>query len=121
MSNTVAPATAAPWFDTGTLFTAAGATAAVITVTGVLQALFPDLPGRWVALVLALLIALSAISVWKLPWNYANVFVALINGLTTYAAAIGINTVFTAPPPSAVALAPPQPTQAPARHYRWWP
>ena|SRR5881296_788333 len=122
MSNGPVGPTGAPaqWFDVRTLFTAAGATTAVVIVTAVLQRLFPGLPAPWVALGLSLLIALVAISVQKLPLTVVTVFVALINGIMTYAAAVGINTVATESPPSTV-IGAPTPAPAPARYYRWWP
>ncbi len=103
------------WFDSQTLFTAAGSTTVVITVTAVVQRLLPKLPARWFAFALSLLIALLAISVQGLSWTWTSVFVALMNGVMTYAAAVGVNTVATAASPSGVAAAPPA-----ARSYRWW-
>lgn len=111
------PGGAAPqWFDKDTLFTAAGATAAVIAVTSVLQRLWAKLPARWFALVFSLALTLLAISVRQQGWTGINIFLALVNGLMTYAAAVGVNTVVTAPPGGA---APPT-AQAGVRSYRWW-
>ena len=103
------------WFDSQTLFTAAGSTTVVITVTAVVQRSLPTLPARWFAFALSLLIALLAISVQGLAWTWVSVFVALVNGVMTYAAAVGVNTVATAAPPGGVAAAP-----SAARSYRWW-
>jgi hypothetical protein len=103
----------AQWFDKETLFTAAGTTAAVIAVTSVLHRLWANLPAKWFGLCLSLLLALLAISVRQQGWTAINVLIALINGLMTYAAAVGINAVSTAAPgPAAPA--------APGRSYRWW-
>ena len=103
------------WFDSQTLFTAAGSTTVVITVTAVVQRLLPNLPARWLAFALSVLIAILTISVQGLSWTWISVFVALVNGVMTYAAAVGVNTVATAAPPSGVAAAP-----SAARSYRWW-
>ena len=103
------------WFDTQTLFTAAGSTTVVITVTAVVQRSLPKVPARWFAFGLSLLIALLAISIQGLSWTWVSVFVALVNGVMTYAAAVGVNTVATAASPSGVAAAPPA-----VRSYRWW-
>ena len=102
------------WFDKDTLFTAAGSTAAVITVTSVLQRFSPKFPARWFALGLSLTIALLSIPVHKQCWTIPNLLIALLNGVMTYTAATGINTVVTAPPEMTT------PTVA-LRTYRWWP
>jgi hypothetical protein len=106
LQGTAAPAP--QWFDKQTLFTAAGATTAVITVTAVVQRTFPKIPPRWFAFGLSLLIALFAIPVQGLDWSVVNVVVAVVNGIMTYAAAVGINTVVTTTPTAA------------AHSYRWW-
>ena len=72
-------------FDSQTLFTAAGSTTVVITVTAVVQRSLPKLPARWFAFALSLLIALLAISVQGLSWTWVSVVVALVNGVMTYA------------------------------------
>src|SRR5439155_3804410 len=110
-----AGATLPQWFDSQTLLTAAGSTTVVITVTAVVQRSLPTLPARWFAFALSLLIALLAISVQGLAWTWVSVFVALVNGVMTYAAAVGVNTVATAAAPSGLAAAP-----SAARSYRWW-
>jgi predicted membrane channel-forming protein YqfA (hemolysin III family) len=97
------------WFDKETLFTAAGSTAAVIAVTTVLQRFSPKFPARWFALILSLALALLSIPVHQQAWSLVNILIALLNGVMTYSAAVGINTVAT-------------PTPGVAHHaYRWWP
>jgi len=49
-----AGATLPQWFDSQTLFTAAGSTTIVITVTAVVQRSLPTLPARWFAFALSL-------------------------------------------------------------------
>ncbi len=111
-----APTPGSPqWFTTDTLFTAAGSTAAVITVTTVLQRLIPNFPARWFGLVLSLVLALLAISVRHSDWSVVNIFLATLNGLVTFAAAVGVNTAATAPP------IPPLGVKAiTGRSYRWY-
>lgn len=101
------------WFDKDTLFTAAGSTAAVIAVTSVLQRFSPKFPARWFALGLSLVLSLLSITVHHQCWGAVNILIALLNGLMTYTAAVGVNTVVTAPP----AAATPNITD---RTYRWW-
>ena len=105
----------ATWFTPATLFTAAGSTAAVIAVTTLLQRFSSRLPAKWFALGLAEILAVVAIGVQKQKWNADNVFVAVLNGLMTYAAAVGVNTAATAPPPAG-----PQPKAIVGQSYRWW-
>jgi len=112
--------TSAQWFDKETLFTAAGSTTVVITVTAILQRWWPNIPGRWVALGLSLVIALLAISARGESWTGLGAIIALMNGIMTYAAAIGINTVVTAPPPPPPPPSTGQGAQAAAPSYRWW-
>ena len=112
--------TSAQWFDKETLFTAAGSTTVVITVTAILQRWSTKTPGRWVALGLSLVIALLAISARGESWTGLGAIIALMNGIMTYAAAIGINTVVTAPPPPPPPPSTGQGAQAAARSYRWW-
>jgi len=104
------------FFTAESLFTAAGSTTAVITVTSVLQGLFPALPGRWIGLGLSFALTLIGNGVHGRPWNAVNLFLAFINGLVIYAAATGVNTVVTKPPaaPAAAAL-------RSGRSFRWWP
>src|SRR5256885_6155865 len=94
------------WFDTQPLFTAAGSTTVVITVTAVVQRSLPKLPARWFAFALSLLIALVASSVQGLPWTWVSVFGALVNGVMTYAAAACVNNGATAAWLSGVAATP---------------
>jgi hypothetical protein len=101
------------WFDKDTLFTAAGSTAAVIAVTSVLQRISPKFPAKWFALGLSLALSLLSISVRQQAWTAVNILIALLNGLMTYTAAVGINTVATT---SREAVAP----IATQRTYRWW-
>src|SRR2546428_9842237 len=99
-------ATLQQWFDIQTFSAAAGSTTVVITVTAVVQRSLPTLPARWFAFALSLLIALLATSVQGLAWTGVSVFVALVNGVMTYAAAVAVNTVATAASPSGLAAAP---------------
>lgn len=101
------------WFDKDSLFTAAGSTTAVMVVTSVVQRISPRFPARWFALGLSLALSLLSISVHQQAWTAVNILIALINGLMTYAAAVGVNTVVTTP------LAPVEPMLQ--RTYRWWP
>jgi hypothetical protein len=118
----------ATWFDPHTLFTAAGSTAAVIAVTTFLQRFSSKLPAKWFALALAEVLAVMAVGVLKQGWNAVNIFIAVLNGLMTYAAAVGVNTAATeAPQPAPSATATGAPLPGPAtkavggRSYRWWP
>jgi hypothetical protein len=100
-----------------TLFTAAGATTAVIAVTTILQGLIPRLPAKWVGLVLAFVITLLAIQVHSEEYTGVNVFVAIVNGFVIYAAAAGVNNVATQRPG---AVGAPEARGA-GRSMRWWP
>jgi hypothetical protein len=97
------------WFDKETLFTAAGSTAAVIAVTSVLQRFSPKFPSRWFAVGLSLALSLLSISVHHQSWGAVNILIALLNGVMTYSAAVGINTVATLPPEAGTHYT-----------YRWW-
>ncbi len=101
------------FFTVESLFTSAGITTAVVAVTSVLLGLFPNLPAKWFALGLSLILALLDISVHHLGWSGLNVFVAVLNGLMVYAAAVGINTAATSPGGKAHMVA--------GRSSRWWP
>jgi hypothetical protein len=101
------------WFDKDTLFTAAGSTTAVIAVTSVLQRISPKFPARWFALSLSLALSLLSISVHQQAWTAVNILIALLNGLMTYTAAVGINTFVT----TSMVAATPDVTQ---HTYRWW-
>src|ERR1700751_4291627 len=83
------------WFDWETLCTAAGSTAAVITVTSVLQRVSPKFPARWFALGLSLALPLLCISVHGQKWTWPIIFLAVLNGIMTYSASVGINTIVT--------------------------
>lgn len=110
-------AAAAQWLTLETVFTAAGATTVVITVTSVLHGLAPKLPAKWFALVLSFALTLLSIDAHGEAYTGLNVFLAVINGFVTYAAAVGVNNVMTSAPGGA--------TGAPAapgrRSFRWWP
>lgn len=99
------------FFTADTLFTAAGVTTAVITITSVLHSLIPRLPARWFALGLSLALTLFGIGVQNQQWNALTVFLAVINALVVYAAAVGVNNVVTNSPTAAAA----------GRSLRWWP
>lgn len=103
------------WVTKDTLFTAAGSTTAVIIVTTVLHGLFRKFPAKWFALAFSLTLTLSAISVMNQGWQWQNVLVAIVNGLITYSAAVGVNTVVTSPPATAAATG-----VVSGRSYRWW-
>lgn len=100
-----------------TLFTAAGATTAVIAVTSMLQVLIPKLPAKWVGLVLAFVITLLAIQAHGERYTGINIVLAIVNGFVTYAAAVGVNNVSTSPRPTAAA----PPAAAVGKSMRWWP
>jgi hypothetical protein len=108
---------ATQWLTLGTLFTAAGATTAVIVVTSVLQGLIPNLQPKWFALALSFCIALLSIEAHGEEYNLLNVVVAIVNGFLTYAAAVGVNNVIT-PGRTGATGAPLAPDR---RIYRWWP
>ncbi len=114
LDTTNTPAHPAQWFDPQTLFTAAGSTTAVIAVTSVLQRIFPGLSARWFALALSLALTIIAIGVHHEGWSAMSIFLAIINGLMTYSAAVGVNTVATAPAAGQARVA------AGGRSYRWW-
>jgi hypothetical protein len=103
------------FFTVETLFTAAGITTAVITVTSVLHSLFPKLSARWFALALSVVFTLLGVSVEKQPYSALTICVAIINALVIYAAAVGVNNVVTSPPAPAATVA------ALQRSARWWP
>jgi len=109
----VAPQLSSPptFFTVESLFSAAGATTAAITVTSVLHGIFPKLPAKWFALVFSLLLTVVGVGVRNEGWTTLHLFLALLNGLVVYSAAVGVNNIVTAPPPGA-------PTTG--RSYRWW-
>jgi hypothetical protein len=102
------------WFSWETLCTGAGSTAAVIAVTSVLQKVSAKFPAKWFALGLSLVLSLVCISVRCQKWTVPNIFLALLNGIMTYSASVGINTIVTT---SAATLTP----NVARRTYRWWP
>jgi hypothetical protein len=108
------------FFTIDTLFTAAGATTAVITVTAVLHSLFAKLQARWFALVFSLFLTFAGIGVKQEGYGAASLLLAVINAFVIYAAAVGVNNVSTAAPASGSAAAPSAPGP-PRRSYRWWP
>lgn len=85
------------FFTVETLFTAAGITTAVVTVTSVLHSLVPKLPARWFALGLSIALTLVGVQLQMHPWTGLAVCVGLINALVIYAAAVGVNNVLTSP------------------------
>jgi hypothetical protein len=118
--STAVSASSAPqvqFLTVETLFSAAGATTAVIAVTTILQGLIPRLPAKWVGLLLAFAITLLAIQVRQEEYSGVNVFVAIVNGFVVYAAAVGVNNVATSRPGAVGAPAAP----GAGRSRRWWP
>lgn len=101
------------WLDWETLCTAPGSTTAVLAVTAVLQRLWPKFQPKWFALGLSLVLPLLCIKVHCQKWNGPNIFLALLNGIITYSACVGINTIFT------TSTAVPTPGVV-HRTYRWW-
>jgi hypothetical protein len=106
------------FFTLETLFSAAGATTAVFTITSVLHGFLPKVSPRYFALAFSWLLTLAGISVEHQGWTLPNVFLALVNGIVIYAAAVGVNNVSTSAPPAGGAA---QTAVGPARTYRWWP
>lgn len=117
--------TATELFTVDTLFTTAGATTAVFTVTTVFRTLVPKLPPRWVAAVLSLLLMIVAIQVKSQQYGVVTILVAIINAAVVYAAAVGVNNITTAPTGTgntgtggtAPAVAP---GATSSLSYRWW-
>ena len=99
-----------------TLFSAAGATTSVITVTSVLNSLLRKFPARWFALVFSVCLTVIGIGVLGQPYRPATVFLAVINGLVVYAAAVGVNNVSTSSTGGGTGA-----PGAPHKSYRWWP
>lgn len=104
------------WLDIDTLFTAAGASIVIYSITSVLQGIIPKFPAKIVALVLALGLCFAAIPLRHQPWSAANVILAIVNSFITYMAAVGVNNVVTAalPTKTEMKLATPEGT------HRWW-
>jgi len=107
------------FFTLQTLFSAAGATTAVFTVTSVLHGFFPRVSARWFALAFSWLLTLLGISVGHQGWTPANILLAVINGFVIYAAAVGVNNVATSTPPSTGGVG--AQSAETGRSYRWWP
>ncbi len=107
------------FFTLETLFSAAGATTAVFTVTSVLHGFFPKLSPRWFALGFSWLLTILGISVRHQDWTAVNILLAVINGFVIYAAAVGVNNVATSTPPTPVGVG--AQTLQTGRDYRWWP
>lgn len=115
-----APDQSAPQFFTiESLFTAAGATTAVFTVTSVVRGLLPRLSPRWFAAFFSLFLTIVGIGVNHQKYGPSTLLLAFINAAVVYAAAVGVNNITTAPMPVGGASAPEAPT-ASARSYRWW-
>jgi hypothetical protein len=107
-----APSPRVEFVTVETLFTAAGATTAVITVTSVLHGLIPNLPARWFALGFSLALTFIGINAQSQPWTFLTVLLAVINALVIYAAAVGVNNVLTKGPGAGAAV---------GRSFRWFP
>jgi len=110
-------------FTVQSLFTAAGATTAVFTVTTVLRSLISKLDPRWTAAVLSLLIMLVEVKTNGDTYSVPNILVAVINAAVIYAAAVGVNNVTTNPrSQGGVAAAPAAPAAVQARpgRIRWF-
>lgn len=107
------------FFTLETLFSAAGATTAVFTVTSVIHGFFPKVSPRWFALGFAWLLTLVGTGMKHEGWTAGNTLLAVINGFVIYAAAVGVNNVSTSTPPAAAARVPE--SLEVARSYRWWP
>jgi hypothetical protein len=107
------------FFTLETLFSAAGATTAVFTVTSVLHGFLPKISPRWFALLFSWLLTIIGIGVHHVGWTPSNILVAVINGFVIYAAAVGVNNVSTSNPPVVVAGV--EESSARGRAYRWWP
>jgi hypothetical protein len=103
--------TSPSFYTLETLFSAAGATAAVFTVTSVLHGFFQAAKPKWFALFFSWLLTLLGISVHHEAWTPANIFLAVINGVVIYAAAVGINNMSTWRDAT---------REATERSYRWW-
>ena len=108
------------FFTLETLFTAAGETTAIFTITSVLHGFIPKLSPRFFALALSFLFTFVGISLQGQPWNPSNVFLAIINGFIVYAAAVGINNVSTPPSPGIGRRAGAPIEPAAVHSYRWW-
>jgi hypothetical protein len=98
-----------------TLFTAAGATTAVFTVTSVFRALVPRLSPRWFAAFLSLFLTIVGIGVNHQPYRPLTILLAFINAAIVYTAAVGVNNITTAPEPQGRAA-----VEASGQSYRWW-
>jgi uncharacterized membrane protein len=113
------PSQPAPQFFTiETLFTAAGATTAVFTVTSVIRGLLPKLPPRWFAAFFALFLTIVGIHVNNQAYGPSTLLLAFINAAVVYAAAVGVNNITTAP--AAGGTSAPGAPAAAAQSYRWW-
>ena len=108
------------FFTVQTLFSAAGATTAVFTITSVLHGFLPKISPRWFALGFSWVLTFVGIGVRHEGWTPTTILLALINGFVIYAAAVGVNNVSTSTPPE-VKVAEVEGGPAPGRSYRWWP
>ncbi len=102
-----------------TLFTAAGATTAVFTVTSVLRGLLPKLSPRWFAAFFSIFLMVVGIRVNQQGYGPATLLLAFVNAAVIYAAAVGVNNITTAPGQSGGTGVPEAPGTV-ARSYRWW-
>jgi hypothetical protein len=102
-----------------TLFTAAGSTTAVFTVTSVVRSLLPKVSPRWFAALLSLFLTIVGIGVNHQSYGAANLLLAFINAAIVYAAAVGVNNITTAPRQVAGNAA--EVAAAAASSFRWWP
>jgi len=106
------------FFTIETLFTAAGATTAVFTVTSVVRGLLPKLSPRWFAAAFSLFLTIVGIHVNNQTYRPSTLLLALINAAVVYAAAVGVNNITTAPGPGGATGAPGAPG---GQSFRWWP
>jgi hypothetical protein len=108
------------FFTLDTLFTAAGATTAIFTITSVMHGIFPKISPKYLALTLSWFFTFVGIGVHGSPYSLANCFLAFINGFVIYVAAVGINNVSTAPNAGGGGGVGAPAAPAPTRSYRWW-
>ncbi len=114
------PSTQTPtqFFTIETLFTAAGATTAVFTLTSVVRGLLPKLSPRWFAAFFSLFLTIVGIHVNNQRYAPSTLLLALINAAVVYAAAVGVNNITTAPGSVGPTGAPGAPA---GQSFRWWP
>jgi hypothetical protein len=111
--------TAPQFFTIQSLFTAAGATTAVFTVTSVIRGLLPRLSPRWFAAFFSVFLTIVGIGVNHQPYGASTLLLAFINAAVVYAAAVGVNNITTAPT-TVRGTSAPDAAVASSRNYRWW-